>query len=103
MNGYISMIKMVHNTVSHWSNAASSWWEIRITVDGDGKSYPGRASRLIDNDWSSIYYDAYGIQIFPIPSSASILKVNNNILQNKYNYYGAAAVFHLQKFKNRGV
>ncbi|AZA58196.1 RHS repeat-associated core domain-containing protein [Chryseobacterium shandongense] len=75
----------------------------RTTVDGDGKSYPGRASRLIDNAGSSIYYDTYGIQIFPIPSSASILKVNNNILQNKYNYYGAAAVFHLQKFKNRGI
>lgn len=74
----------------------------RTSVDGTGKTYPGNSSRLVDNAGNSIYYDSSGIQISPIPSSASVLKVNNNILQNKYNYHGAAAVFHMQKFKSRG-
>ncbi|MCY0979408.1 hypothetical protein PGH12_04720 [Chryseobacterium wangxinyae] len=63
---------------------------------------PNNNGRLIDNAGSSIYYNSDGSQTSPIPSSADVLKVNNNILQNKYNYHGAAAMFLLQKFKDRG-
>jgi hypothetical protein len=70
--------------------------------DGDDVSSPMRRSRLIDNFGNSIYYDSSGKPISPVPSATSVLKINNNILQNRYNYTGAAAMYHLQKFKNRG-
>ena len=62
---------------------------------------PNSSGRLIDNAGSSIYYDSNGGQISPTPSVKDVLSVNNTILQNKYNYTGAAAYYHLQKFKNR--
>ena len=69
----------------------------RTNVDGNNKSYPGNSSRLIDNAGNSLYYDSSGKQIFPIPSSSSILKVNNTILQNRYNYQGASLLYRWQK------
>ena len=62
---------------------------------------PNSSGRLIDNAGSSIYYNSNGGQISPTPSVKGVLSVNNTILQNKYNYTGAAAYYHLQKFKNR--
>ncbi|MBW8522446.1 type III secretion system effector protein [Chryseobacterium chendengshani] len=71
-------------------------------IDGAGNVFPSKASRLIDNAGSSIYYNSNGGQISPTPSVQSVLNVNSTILQNRYNYNGAAAVFHMQKFKSRG-
>jgi len=73
----------------------------KTIVDGIGNMFPGKSSRLIDDAGSSIYYNSAGNQITPIPSIQNVLKVNNTILQNRYNYYGAATFYHLQKFKNR--
>ncbi|WP_326983922.1 DUF6443 domain-containing protein [Chryseobacterium sp. MYb264] len=74
----------------------------RSNKDGTGYAYPGNGSRLIDNAGSSIYYNSDGTQISPIPSNKDVLNVNNTILQNKYNYHGAAAYYHWKRFKTRG-
>jgi len=70
-------------------------------IDGAGKVLPSKTSRLIDDAGSSIYYNSNGGQISPTPSVQNVLNVNSTILQNRYNYNGAAAYYHLQKFKNR--
>ncbi|WBV53489.1 RHS repeat-associated core domain-containing protein [Chryseobacterium gambrini] len=62
---------------------------------------PNKDGRLIDNAGNSIYYNSNGSQISPIPSVQSVLNVNSTILQNKYNYNGAAAYYNLRKIKNR--
>lgn len=74
----------------------------KTIIDGVGKQFPANGSRLIDSVGNSIYYNSSGNQITPIPSLESVLRVNNSILQNKYNYYGGAVIYHLQKFKNLG-
>ncbi|CAM3178840.1 hypothetical protein DRF59_12935 [Chryseobacterium flavum] len=74
----------------------------KTIIDGVGKQFPANGSRLIDSVGNSIFYNSSGNQITPIPSLESVLRVNNSILQNKYNYYGGAVIYHLQKFKNLG-
>ncbi|MCQ9642106.1 hypothetical protein MP478_22200, partial [Chryseobacterium sp. WG14] len=59
--------------------------------------------RLIDSAGGSIYYNINGNVISPIPSVEKVLKVNNTILENRFNYHGAAAFYHWQKFKSRGL
>lgn len=73
----------------------------RTTKDGVGNVFPGRASRLIDNAGNSIYFNSNGGQISPTPSVQNVLNINSTMLQNRYNYTGVAAYYHLQKFKNR--
>ncbi|THV62046.1 hypothetical protein EK417_06440 [Chryseobacterium candidae] len=73
----------------------------KTIIDGVGKKFPSEGSRLIDSAGSSIYYDSNRSQITPIPSVDNVLKANKKILQNRYNYYGAAAYFHYQRFRNR--
>ncbi|PWW30650.1 DUF6443 domain-containing protein [Chryseobacterium sp. AG844] len=68
---------------------------------GGSTCIPNDEGRLIDNAGSSIYYNKSGGQISPTPSVESILKINGKILQNRYNYIGAAGYYKLQKFKNR--
>ncbi|WP_080778077.1 RHS repeat-associated core domain-containing protein [Chryseobacterium phocaeense] len=62
---------------------------------------PNTDGRLIDNVGNSIYYNSNGSQIKPIPNIESVRNINNNILQNKYNYHGAALYNNWQRFKNR--
>jgi len=66
------------------------------------KCKPNDDGRLIDNAGNSIYYNSNGGQISPIPSVQSVLNLNNTILQNKYNYIGAAAYYFMRKIKNLG-
>ncbi|MDR3024647.1 hypothetical protein [Chryseobacterium sp.] len=73
----------------------------KTIIDGVGKKFPSEGGRLIDSAGSSIYYDSNRSQITPIPSVDNVLKANKKILQNRYNYYGAAAYFHYQRFRNR--
>ncbi|MGG5207298.1 RHS repeat-associated core domain-containing protein [Chryseobacterium sp. MIQD13] len=74
----------------------------RTIIDGAGKLLPASSSRLIDNAGGSIYFKSNGSQLNPIPSITEVRNVNNTILQSRYNYYGAAAMYNWAKFKNRG-
>lgn len=75
-----------------------------IIKDSSENRKPNGGGRLIDSIGNSIYYNSNGRSVSPTPSIQNIHKVNNTILQNRYNYYGGAKLYHLnnlQKLRNR--